>query len=52
MSLSFKIWLSEKGIRFESSAQHTPEQNGVAERANRTIVEAGQSLLHAKHLPL
>jgi hypothetical protein len=52
MSLSFKIWLSEKGIRFESSAPHTPEQNGVAERVNRTIVEAGRSLLHAKHLPL
>lgn len=44
VSSSFKSWLSEKGIRFESSAPHTPEQNGVAERANRTIVEAGRSL--------
>ena len=52
ISTSFKSWLSEKEIRFESSAPHTPEQNGVAERANRTIFEARRSLLHAKHLPL
>ncbi len=51
-SQSFDQWLSEKGIRHESSAPHTPEQNGVAERANRTIVEGGRSLLYAQHIPL
>lgn len=51
-SHSFKNWLSSKGIRFESSAPHTPEQNGVSERANQTVVEACRCLLHAKHLPL
>ncbi len=49
---SFRAWLSEQGIRYETSAPHTPEQNGVSERANRTIVEGARSLLHAKHLPL
>lgn len=29
-----------------------PEQNSIAERTNRTIVEAGRSLLHAKHLAI
>jgi hypothetical protein len=48
----FKIWLSSKGIRLETSAPHTPEQNGVSERANRTVVEACRCLLHAKHLSL
>ena len=52
ISSAFKLWLSDRSIRFESSAPHTPEQNGVAERANRTIFEAGRSLLYAKHVPL
>ena len=51
-SHSFTQWLSSKGIRHESSAPHTPEQNGVSERANRTIVEGGRCLLYAQHLPL
>jgi transposase InsO family protein len=29
ISTSFKTWLAEKGIRFETSAPYTPEQNGV-----------------------
>lgn len=49
---SFKNWLAQKNIKLETSAPHTPEQNGVSERANRTILEAAKSLLHAKHLPL
>ena len=49
---SFQQWLLDKGIRLETSAPHTPEQNGVSERANRTIVEGARSLLHAKRLPL
>jgi transposase InsO family protein len=52
IAASLKTWLSEKAIRLETSAPHSPEQNGVSERANRTIVEAGRFLLHAKHLPM
>jgi transposase InsO family protein len=52
ISSAFKTWLSDRSIRFESSAPYTPEQNGVAERANRTIFEAGRSLLYPKHVPL
>ena len=48
----FQDWLAGKGIRLETSAPHSPEQNGVSERANRTIVEGARSLLHAKRLPL
>ena len=52
IAASLKTWLSEKAIRLETSAPHSPEQNGVSERANRTIVEAGRCLLHAKHLAM
>lgn len=41
-------WRLSKGIRHEFTTPHCPEQNGVAERANRTIREAARNLLHAK----
>ena len=39
------------GIRREFSCRYTPEQNGVAERKNRTIVEAARAMLEEKSLP-
>ena len=36
----------------ETSAAHTPEQNGKAERDHRTTVEAARSIIHAKKLSL
>ena len=39
------------GIRHEFSCRYTPEQNGVAERKNRTIVEAARAMLEEKSLP-
>jgi len=29
---------------------HTPEQNGLAERENRTVIEAIRGILHEKDL--
>ena len=48
----FATWPKEKGIRQESSAPYTPEQNGVAERLNRTIVESARSMLHSAQVPI
>ena len=39
-STEFKEYLKEEGIRHELTIPKTPEQNGVAERMNRTFVEA------------
>ena len=39
--------LSQHGIHQRLVAPYTPQQNGSAERENRTIVEAARSLLHA-----
>jgi hypothetical protein len=33
------------GIRHQLSVEYTPQQNGVAERANRTIVEKAKTML-------
>jgi hypothetical protein len=52
VSNSFDNWLSSQGILHQTSAAHTPQQNGVAERDNRTTVEAVRTELHAKCIPL
>ena len=44
-------YLQSLGIVHELTAPYTPEQNGKAERDNRTIVECAQTLLNAKGLP-
>lgn len=45
--------MSKKGIRHETTIRYTPQQNGVSERDNRTIIEGGRTLLYSnKSLPL
>lgn len=39
------------GIEHRMIMPYTPEQNGSAERENRTLVEAARAMLNAKHLP-
>ncbi|GJW94311.1 putative ribonuclease H-like domain-containing protein [Tanacetum coccineum] len=41
----------EKGIRREYSVARTPQQNGVAERRNRTLIEAARTCLVTLSLP-
>jgi transposase InsO family protein len=38
-------FLKRNGIRHQLSVEYTPQQNGVAERANRTIIEKAKSML-------
>ncbi|GJT98710.1 putative ribonuclease H-like domain-containing protein [Tanacetum coccineum] len=44
--------LHAQGIRHETSTARTPEQNGVVERGNRTLVEAARTMLSAATVPL
>ncbi|GJR45026.1 putative ribonuclease H-like domain-containing protein [Tanacetum coccineum] len=41
----------EKGIRREYSVARTPQQNGVAERRKRTLIEAARTILADSKLP-
>ncbi|GJR79484.1 putative ribonuclease H-like domain-containing protein [Tanacetum coccineum] len=41
----------EKGIKREYSVARTPQQNGVAERRNRTLIEAARAMLADSKLP-
>nr|GEU80728.1 hypothetical protein [Tanacetum cinerariifolium] len=41
-----------KGIKREFSMPRTPQQNGIAERKNRTLIEAARTLLADSILPI
>ena len=41
-------FLSDEGIRHQYSAAYTPQQNGVAERKNRTLMDMARTML-AEH---
>nr|GEV83559.1 hypothetical protein [Tanacetum cinerariifolium] len=43
---------SQKGIKREFSNARTPQQNGVAERRNRTLIEAARTMLADAKLPV
>ena len=50
-SSQFNGYLQQMGIRREFSCRYTPEQNGVAERKNPSVVEAARAMLEEKSLP-
>ena len=50
-SKEFSNYLKNEGIRHEFTIPKNPEQNGVAERLNRTLVECVRSMLIDAHLP-
>jgi len=52
VSNTFKEFCAKEGIRRELTAPHNPQQNGVAERKNRSIVGAAKAMLHDQGLPL
>ena len=47
----FISFCKKHGIKRELTVRQTPQQNGVAERKNRTIVEMARSMLQSKNLP-
>ena len=48
----FIAYLFTMGIERQVTVARTPQQNGVAERMNRTIMEAARAMLHGAGLPL
>jgi transposase InsO family protein len=52
MSKKFDAFLEKCGIQRQTSAPYSPQQNGVAERANRTIMECARSMILAQGLGL
>ena len=51
LSSEFIDFLKKEGVRHELTIPYTPEQNGVAERMNRTLVESSRAMLRDAKLP-
>ncbi|KRY16471.1 Retrovirus-related Pol polyprotein from transposon TNT 1-94 [Trichinella patagoniensis] len=51
-SEKFQKFLRVNGIRHETSVQYTPQQNGVAERKNRTLFDMARCMLLESKLSL
>ena len=51
-SNEFDIFCQEAGIKKELTVPYNPQQNGVAERKNRTICEATKAMITDLDLPL
>ena len=50
-SNEFNAYCKERGIKRDLTVAHTPQQNGVVERKNRTVVEMVRSMLKGRGLP-
>ncbi|UYV69266.1 hypothetical protein LAZ67_6003031 [Cordylochernes scorpioides] len=51
LNTEFKEYLLEEGIRHQLSVEYSPQQNGVAERTNRTLVEMTRCFIIQANLP-
>ncbi|CAI7926002.1 unnamed protein product [Closterium sp. NIES-53] len=45
LGAEFRRWLKRHGIKQQITTAYTPQSNGVAEKANRTIIEGGRTIL-------
>ncbi|GJT36298.1 putative ribonuclease H-like domain-containing protein [Tanacetum coccineum] len=52
LNKTLHAFFKEEGIEHQTSTPRTPEQNGVVERRNGTLVEAARTMLSASKLPL
>jgi transposase InsO family protein len=51
-SRDFSDFCIEARIRREYIIPYNPQQNGVAERKNKTIIEATKAIIHDQNLPV
>nr|GEU28816.1 retrovirus-related Pol polyprotein from transposon TNT 1-94 [Tanacetum cinerariifolium] len=52
LNQTLHAYFAAEGINHQTSVARTPEQNGVVERRNRTLVEAARTMLSAAKVPL
>nr|GEV10661.1 hypothetical protein [Tanacetum cinerariifolium] len=51
LNKTLHAYFASEGIHHQTSVARTPEQNGVVERRNRTLVEAARTMLSAAKKP-
>ncbi|KAK2451463.1 putative mitochondrial protein [Trifolium repens] len=50
-STAFNEFCSENGVKRQLTAAYTPQQNGVSERKNRTLLNMVRSMIAARNVP-
>jgi transposase InsO family protein len=50
-SVAFEEYCIEHGIERQKTAPYTPQQNGVVEQRNQTVVTMARSLLKSRNMP-
>jgi len=50
-SNQFHKFCEDEGMERQLTVSYTPQQNGVSERKNQTVMEMAKSMLHEKGLP-
>lgn len=51
MSVAFKKFCDDEGLQRHLTAPYSPQQNGVVERRNQTVIEMARSMLKSKEMP-
>lgn len=49
--MEFSDYCKEQGIRRQLTTAYTPQQNGIAERKNRTVMNMVRSMLKTRKVP-
>ena len=50
-SAEFGTYCAEQGVHRQLNAPYSPQQNGVVERRNQTVIRMARSMLTVKGLP-
>jgi transposase InsO family protein len=50
-SCSFKDFCADNGVQRHLTAPYSPQQNGMVERRNQTVVAAARSMLKGRGVP-
>ena len=50
--INLRHFCKEDGIKRELTTPYNPQQNGVAERKNGTIMEGVKTMIHYQDLPM
>jgi transposase InsO family protein len=52
ISLDMKQFISDHGMLHQTTCSNTPQQNGVAKRKNRILLEITRALMIESHVPV